>query len=400
MHPGAPLLTTRCGATMSCPLASDPGWGHGQSQEECERQSEECGSVLRPRTFLVVSLGAQGDGAPWPVLVTLCVAGKLQPPAVTPGEDATLFRVEAGEDGKAQADRDMVRIRRVYQLLAEDIILDVEVVPDEEQQQGSSLELEEKTVEEQCQERPGGTSELPALDVLQALATLQVELSSEPEKTCRAYVWFMCKSQERRKRDLAQGSTIIQGIPGFWAKVVSFLLLLGVCCSGGGGGAEARAQDGCWWTLKKVWYWGKLQRHSMWHKWLLNLKQIMNHPEVSVLISDQDKDFLSYMIDLNVSSGASHPRSCSKLIFSFRDRLYFLKTVIIKEYYLDITGKTVSQAPNMLRWKWLQAALGKYGRVCGEPQGQDMVHTVAISDIAGLSRLHLLCSPFEFVSPC
>ena len=212
---------------MSCPLASDPGWGHGQSQEECERQSEECGSVLRPRTFLVVSLGAQGDGAPWPVLVTLCVAGKLQPPAVTPGEDATLFRVEAGEDGKAQADRDMVRIRRVYQLLAEDIILDVEVVPDEEQQQGSSLELEEKTVEEQCQERPGGPSELPALDVLQALVTLQVELSSEPEKTCRAYVWFMCKSQERRKRDLAQGSTIIQGIPGFWAKVVSFLLLLG-----------------------------------------------------------------------------------------------------------------------------------------------------------------------------
>ena len=125
-------------------------------------------------------------------------------------------------------------------------------------------------MEEQCQERPGGPSELPALDVLQALATLQVELSSKPEKTCRAFVWFMCKSHERRKRDLAQKSTIIQGIPGFWAKVVSFLLLLGVCCSGGGGGAEAgarggveaRAQDGCWWTLKKVRYWGRLQRHS------------------------------------------------------------------------------------------------------------------------------------------
>lgn len=37
---------------------------------------------------------------------------------------------------------------------------------------GSSLELEEKTLEEQCQERPGGPSELPALDVMQALATL------------------------------------------------------------------------------------------------------------------------------------------------------------------------------------------------------------------------------------
>ena len=41
----------------------------------------------------------------------------------------------------------------------------------------------------------------------------------------------------------------------------------------------------------------------MWHKWLLDLKQIMNHPQVSVMIRDQDKDFLSYMIDLNVREG-------------------------------------------------------------------------------------------------
>uniref|UniRef100_A0A452FID1 Uncharacterized protein n=1 Tax=Capra hircus TaxID=9925 RepID=A0A452FID1_CAPHI len=221
---------------MSCPLASDLGWGHGQSQEECERQSEECGSVLGSQAFLVGSL------------------------VVTPGEDATLFRVEAGEDSEAQVDGVMAGFRRDFQLL------DVEVVPDEEQQQGSSLELEEKTVEEQCQERPGGPSELPALDVLQALVTLQGDLSSEPEKTCRAYVWFTCKSHERRKRDLAQKSAIIQGIPVFWAKVT------------------------------------------------------MNHPQVSVMISDQHKDFLSYMIDLNVSTGVSHPQ------------------VIIKEYYLDITG--------------------------------------------------------------
>ena len=194
-------------------------------------------------------MGAQGNGAPWPVLVMLCVAGTLQPPVVTPGEHATLFRVGAGEDSKAQADGDMVRIRQVFQLLAEDIILDVEVVPDEEQQQGSSPELEEKTVEEQCQERPGGPSELPALDVLQALATLKVGLSSEPEKNCRTYVWLMCKSHESRKRDLAQKSVIIQGILGFWANVVSFLLLPVVRCSGGGGGAEAGAGGGARWVL-------------------------------------------------------------------------------------------------------------------------------------------------------
>ena len=70
----------------------------------------------------------------------------------------------------------------------------------------------------------------------------------------------MCNSHQRRKRDLAQMSAIFQGISGFWDKVVTFLLLLGVCCSGGGGGgAEAgaggwvgtRAQDGCWWTQKE-----------------------------------------------------------------------------------------------------------------------------------------------------
>ena len=168
----------------------------------------------------------------------LRMAGTFQPPVVTPGEDAILFRVEAGEDGEAQVDGVVAGIRQGFYLLTEDIFEDVEVVPDEEQQQGSSLELQ-KTVEEQCQERPGGPSELPALDVLQALATLQGDLSSEPEKTCRAYVWFTCKNHERRKRDLAQKSAIIQGIPGFWANVVSFLLLPVVRCSGGGGGAEA-----------------------------------------------------------------------------------------------------------------------------------------------------------------
>ena len=42
---------------------------------------------------------------------------------------------------------------------------------------------------------------------------------------------------------------------------------------------------------------------SMWLEWLLDLRQIMNHFQVSAMISDQDKDCLSYKIDLKVSEG-------------------------------------------------------------------------------------------------
>ncbi|KAI4550639.1 hypothetical protein MJG53_000058 [Ovis ammon polii x Ovis aries] len=71
------------------------------------------------------------SGQQQPVLVMLCMAGTLQPPVATPGEDATLFRVEAGEDSEAQVDGVVAGIRRGFQLLAEDITEDVEVVPDE-----------------------------------------------------------------------------------------------------------------------------------------------------------------------------------------------------------------------------------------------------------------------------
>lgn len=53
-----------------------------------------------------------------------------------------------------------------------------------------------------------------------------------------------------------------------------------------------------------------------------------------------------------------------------------------------------------LPWEHTEEFVEKVNR---EPQGQDMVPTVAIPDIAGLGRLHLLkhlCSLFAFVSPC
>ena len=159
LQPGPPLHTTCFGALMSHPFISDPAWGHGQGQEEHERWSEECRSVLGPQTFLIVSPGAHGDGALKPALVMLCMAATLQPPVVTPGEDATLFSVEAAGDlldrTSALVDRDMAQIRRMFQLLVEDIMEEVEVLADEEQQRGSSQDLKEKVLEDQGKELPG-----------------------------------------------------------------------------------------------------------------------------------------------------------------------------------------------------------------------------------------------------
>ena len=89
----------------------------------------------------------------------LCAAGTLQPPVVTPGQEATLFRVEVVQDSETVVDGDVAGIGREFQLLAEGIMEEVEVVADEEQEQWSSKELEEKRVEEQGQDRPGGLSE-------------------------------------------------------------------------------------------------------------------------------------------------------------------------------------------------------------------------------------------------
>ena len=54
----------------------------------------------------------------------------------------------------------------------------------------------------------------------------------------------MHKSHQKGKRHLALRSIIIQGIPGFWAKAVSFPLLLGVHSSREGGGERAGGGGG------------------------------------------------------------------------------------------------------------------------------------------------------------
>ena len=51
-----------------------------------------------------------------------------------PGKEATLFRLEVVENSEPLVDGDAARIERVFQLPAEDIMEEVEIVADEQQQ--------------------------------------------------------------------------------------------------------------------------------------------------------------------------------------------------------------------------------------------------------------------------
>jgi hypothetical protein len=76
----------------------------------------------------------------------------------------------------------------VFQLLVEDIIEEVEMLVEEEQGKLPSQDREEKP-EEQGQEHPrkGALSDQPPLEALEALAALQVEISSAHEKTTKPH---------------------------------------------------------------------------------------------------------------------------------------------------------------------------------------------------------------------
>ncbi|XP_043753423.1 LOW QUALITY PROTEIN: testis-specific Y-encoded protein 1-like [Cervus elaphus] len=191
---------------------------------------------------------------------------------------------EMVEEGEALEEGEVSGIGQEFQLLVEDIIEEVELVVEEKQGKVSSQELEEKS-EEQGQEHPmtGASSDQAPLEEMEALAALQVELNSANKKGPKAYLRLQRKGHQRRKRPLNQRSAIIQGIPGFWAKA------------------------------------------------------FVNHPQVTVMMSDQEEEMLSYMKHLKLQE-LGHPQSRCKLVSSFWDNPVFRNRVIIKEYYLGIPG--------------------------------------------------------------
>ncbi|OWJ99025.1 hypothetical protein Celaphus_00019614 [Cervus elaphus hippelaphus] len=139
--------------------------------------------------------------------------------------------MEAVEEGVALQEGDVEGIGQDLHSPVEDIMEEVEVlVVKEEQELLSSQEWEENR-EEQNQGHPRlvvprDWPPLPLHQTLEALAVLQVDLSCANEKYRRAYFRLRRKNHQRRMCLLSRRSAIMQGIPSFWHKVLSILLLL------------------------------------------------------------------------------------------------------------------------------------------------------------------------------
>lgn len=173
--------------------------------------------VITPGSWiLAVSPGLHEGGALGPSS-PVGAAEAMQAPGGVPGEEATLYWVEAVEEGAALEEGEVAGIGQDVQLLVLDVMEEVEVVVYEEQEQVSS--------EEQGQElaRPGTPSDRPALE---ALAALQLELEPVNKQAQRAHARLKHKNCQRRTLHLEHRSAIIQGIRGFWVEVVSLGVML------------------------------------------------------------------------------------------------------------------------------------------------------------------------------
>ncbi|XP_053749624.1 testis-specific Y-encoded protein 1-like [Panthera pardus] len=190
---------------------------------------------------------------------------------------------------------------------AEDMHEEEEEVEVERQQQEEFQEQEEKReADAEAEEGPQLSQPLqqqePALrpasaqDPLAALERLQLEISAGNAQDSRA-LWRLKRRILRRQISyLDHRRAIIKHIPGFWAQA------------------------------------------------------ILNHPRLSAMIGAQDKDVLSYVVDLEVEE-VGHPKYRCRVMFFFGANPYFRNPVIIKEYQLSFAGYGISRS-TPVQWFW------------------------------------------------
>ncbi|XP_055991382.1 testis-specific Y-encoded protein 3-like isoform X1 [Sorex fumeus] len=145
------------------------------------------------------------------------------------------------------------------------------------------------TIQQPKEQPEAEQKEKPALGCLiqqpslEALQSLQLELELVNKQSSRTFNSLKLKMSQRLLPILEHRSTIIQSIPGFWTKV------------------------------------------------------LVNHRDMTVMISYQDQDLLGYMFNLQVDE-QRYPNGCCKISLFFRMNIYFRNDVIVKEYVSGISG--------------------------------------------------------------
>lgn len=113
----------------------------------------------------------------------------------------------------------------------------------EEAEEGSQAERKEEGRKSVKKEQPGPGPGGPfSWSPVQALEALQLEMEPVNEQARRAFSRLQQRNWQRRKPHLELRSSIIQSLPGFWAKAVS----LGKHC-------RHRSVQGQWWKQVSGW---------------------------------------------------------------------------------------------------------------------------------------------------
>ncbi|XP_037678621.1 testis-specific Y-encoded protein 3-like [Choloepus didactylus] len=220
----------------------------------------------------------------------LLVGEPLEPPGVQFPESCSVGAVEqvtAIEEPREEPTQEVVVIWVVG--LQEIEVLEVREAPDIGEEmvvvEGDVMEVVEVVEEEEVQEQvqaQGQMQESP--EEWQERGQAQPGFDNMRSRTSlEALQILQLELSTRLKPLLDRRSGIIRGIPGFWVKT------------------------------------------------------ILNHPQMSAMISDQDVDILNYLINLEVEE-LSHPMNSCKITFFLWRNPYFQNEVITKVFDVTITG--------------------------------------------------------------
>ncbi|XP_058570881.1 testis-specific Y-encoded protein 1-like [Neofelis nebulosa] len=172
-----------------------------------------------------------------------------------------------------------------------------EEIQEQEEKREADAEAEEgPPLSQELQQREAALRPASAQDPLAVLERLQLEISAGNAQDSRALRRLKRRILRRRISHLDHRRAVIKHIPGFWAQA------------------------------------------------------ILNHPQLSAMMGAQDKDVLSYVVDLEVEE-VGHPKYRCRVMFFFGANPYFRNPVIIKEYQLSFAGYRASHS-TPVQWFW------------------------------------------------